>query len=356
MNRSLSGKTSCAARAAAPAFEALEGRTLLAGNVVATVLAGGLLRITGDAAANDIIIDQVGAAPDGVRLSSGPSATLINGLAGPVQLGGVKDLVLALGDGDDLVKLTAATFRGNVTVDGEGGALTTTVDGARFVGSVSLASDSANNLNITNSASIAGDLAIQGGAGGNVTIAGSRVGRNLTVVATGPGSNGFSMNGGTTVNGKVSLSFGDGSANVTIVQSGIRGNLDIASGMDSDSLVLDQTAVLGNVTLSAGDGNNSMLLSGAAVNGKVAMTSLVGWDTFQALNGSRIGGELRLDFGSGGSSATVNNTTVGGALTLNATDGDDTLNVVSGGQQLLCRLLDGGRRPLAQERGGDGLR
>lgn len=52
------------------AFERLEQRTVLAGNVMA-VVGGENLVLKGDDDSNSIVVDQVGLAPDQYRVSSG---------------------------------------------------------------------------------------------------------------------------------------------------------------------------------------------------------------------------------------------------------------------------------------------
>ena len=56
-------------------FERLEDRTLLAGNIVARIT-GGNLSITGDAQANQVLVEKVG--PSSVQLTSLDGTTRIN--------------------------------------------------------------------------------------------------------------------------------------------------------------------------------------------------------------------------------------------------------------------------------------
>ena len=86
-------------------FEQLEDRALLAGNVAAQ-FTGGMLRLSGDAAGNQVLVERT--ASNQVRLSSLDGTTTINGSAGPVLLSGVPSSVsLSAGDGDDVFR-----FRG----------------------------------------------------------------------------------------------------------------------------------------------------------------------------------------------------------------------------------------------------
>jgi hypothetical protein len=82
------------------AFEALEDRTLLAGNVVASI-SGGALRLVGDSAGNQVRVEQVSASS--VLLTPLDGTTTINGTAGPVTLNGFRSgVALAAGAGDDV--------------------------------------------------------------------------------------------------------------------------------------------------------------------------------------------------------------------------------------------------------------
>jgi hypothetical protein len=101
-------------------FESLEERTVLAGNVTASVN-GGFLVMIGDSGDNQIAITQ--SAAGGVQLSSLDGTTHINGQAGPISLGSVTaGSVIAMGNGNDVVRLqgTAANtlnFGGYTTID-----------------------------------------------------------------------------------------------------------------------------------------------------------------------------------------------------------------------------------------------
>jgi hypothetical protein len=89
------------------AFEQLEQRELMAGNVTASVQ-GKMLLVLGDAAANGVTITY-NAADKTYRVigkDAGGSPTTVNGLdtsqpANVVQLGGVKNVAVYLGGGDD---------------------------------------------------------------------------------------------------------------------------------------------------------------------------------------------------------------------------------------------------------------
>ncbi|MBI1375364.1 MAG: LEPR-XLL domain-containing protein [Phycisphaera sp.] len=101
--------------ASAPLFEALEPRVLMSGSVLASVAKGNLI-IQGDAAANAIVLDQIGLDADQVRIS-GVSSTDINGQSEPIVLSGVTRSVYILpGGGDDTVTMNDLVVAGNVWI------------------------------------------------------------------------------------------------------------------------------------------------------------------------------------------------------------------------------------------------
>jgi VCBS repeat-containing protein len=88
------------------AVEHLEDRSVLAGNVLASV-AGGNLFLIGDASANQLEVTRLGA--NNVQITS-LDGTTINGQTGPVTLNNVRTgITAALGDGDDVLRLTGAS-------------------------------------------------------------------------------------------------------------------------------------------------------------------------------------------------------------------------------------------------------
>ena len=101
MNKGLSGSQDRVA------FEALEPRLLLDGNVTVKVTKGGDLKVTGDGAANDIWIDQ-GADPSQFVIR-GDAGTTVNGQA-QVTVDGVRDdIIVNLKGGNDELTVWALT-------------------------------------------------------------------------------------------------------------------------------------------------------------------------------------------------------------------------------------------------------
>src|SRR5947207_12113950 len=98
----------------------LEGRVMLSGNVTASVVSGNLV-LKGDTASNEIVMTRTGVTASQIKISSGSSATTINGAAGPLVLGGVRGLKIQLGAGNDNLKLDNANFDRAVSIDAGSG-------------------------------------------------------------------------------------------------------------------------------------------------------------------------------------------------------------------------------------------
>jgi hypothetical protein len=93
-------------------FERLENRTLLAGNVT-TNFVGGLLTLTGDAAANSIQLTQLSNGDWRVK----GIGTKINGTNSVPKFTGVTDITTELKASNDTVSITKGTITGELDVD-----------------------------------------------------------------------------------------------------------------------------------------------------------------------------------------------------------------------------------------------
>lgn len=188
-------RSQSALRAPESAVECLEERTLLTGNVLAAVLAGGNLLVLGDSKANQIGIQstsggklQISSLDGTTRINGGSRPFNANGVTGSVyiflgqgndmlQLGGgtlttniPKNLLIVTGNGNDTVNLANAAIGGSVTIFGGLGKDTLTVGSAATATAVS----------------VGGDLRIDGGFG-NSTIAvfDADVTGNLSIIGNG---------------------------------------------------------------------------------------------------------------------------------------------------------------------------
>jgi hypothetical protein len=123
----------------APAFEALEPRLLLSGNVTAWT-AGGSLFAVGDADDNDILIEQGGSPTDfTIKGRTGTTVNVVNPAGVPVPLAGVTgDFFFWMLNGSDIVEVTNAALPRHLAVDSGEGANEVKIDPTTVAGSVAV--------------------------------------------------------------------------------------------------------------------------------------------------------------------------------------------------------------------------
>ena len=115
-----------------------------ADNVTVTV-AGGTLKIKGDADANTVTLDQAGVGANELRVTGGP--TTVNGGAGPVVFQSVTGgLQIDLGAGGDTVTLDAVSIAGAVKIKLGTGSDTVTAPSSSFGNMVSIDVGSGDNV------------------------------------------------------------------------------------------------------------------------------------------------------------------------------------------------------------------
>jgi len=217
----------------APArFEALEPRLLLAGDVSAVVVGGNLL-ITGDGAANEIVIDQDGLAANEFRLRSGADATTVNG-EDEVIVGGVTGDVRAnLRGGDDVLEIVDAVVGGDLLVHGRRGDDTVAVSGC----------------------DVGGKIVVREGEGaGVVDLTGSEAG------------------------GDVHLFAGGGGVTATVSQLRTGGDFGFCGGGGEDSLDVNEMEVGRSFRSNTGAGNDTVTLDEVYVHGTSLLTMGSGED------------------------------------------------------------------------------
>lgn len=182
-------------------FESLESRTVLAGDVTASVT-NGFLVLNGDSGDNRIAITQ--SANGGIQISA-LDGTTINGQAGPVSLGNVtQGARINLGSGDDLLQLTGdasspLTFAGTTNIDlGNGddelqfsnfNAATLLVQGGNGEDSILAARDFDDaNATVGSGLTVSGTTVVQSGNGDDlVSLQNSTLG-SLTFINAGNGA------------------------------------------------------------------------------------------------------------------------------------------------------------------------
>jgi hypothetical protein len=198
-----------ALRAPQMAIERLEERTLLTGNVLASVVANGNLLILGDSKANQIGIQStVGGA---LQISSLDGTTKINGSTSPFTANGVTgNVFIFLGQGNDVIQLG-------------GPSLTTNLPHNLLI----VGGNGNDTVDIAN-ASIGGSVAIFGG-GGSDTVA---VGSAATATAV-------------TVGGNLLIDGGLGNSTLAVFDANVTGNLTLVGNGTSDHIQVGYDEGLG---------------------------------------------------------------------------------------------------------------
>lgn len=200
---------------------------MLSGNVTASVVEG-RLSIHGDAAGNAIVLDHVGLGKNQVRITSGKSATTINGGAAAVVLGGVKALQVELGAGNDSLSAKGLGFGGGALINGGKGG---------------------NNLGLDRFA-VGKGLVIRSGV--NVTLRRVTVGGKTDVNVQPPAAS-VKIND-STFNGSVAITTGTGTDRVRIDADGsasgsptvFKGDVSVSLGGGIDRLQVGVKGEAGN--------------------------------------------------------------------------------------------------------------
>ena len=344
-------------------LEALEERVAPAGAVtVASV--GGYLVVTGDADANDIVIDQAGLAAGEYRISSGLDATTINGEAS-VVLSAAKGMKLAMGGGNDVVNLDTVatgaltfdggegdntfginntTVTGNVKVKNGSGFDTTDLDGT-ISGNVSIANgDGGSDVDLT--ASIAGKASVKNGAGNDSFSMNGGIGKNLDI-ADGAGASDIGIEGVVTGSvtikdgdgiqtvamswvetGKVTISHGAGDSSLTVANGWTKGISVATKGAGTHSLAITNAGILGGVSFSNSEGDSSVSLNNVEMDGALSIKNGTGFDTVDAAGAQYAA--LTVKNGDGGSDLLFDDCFVSKGCAIANGDGANDLRIAGG--------------------------
>jgi len=269
-------------------LEGLETRCLMAGNVTAIVQNGSLI-ITGDAEANQILIQEF--MGDLNVLGVG---TTVNGLANQSFPGVYKDVRVSLLAGDDTVDLApdAIVSRDLVYKGGPGNNIFTGHPGS----------------------GVGRDLVLQGGVGNiAIDLDGTQVGRDLR--ATSSDTVFITSVGGTAINGQLRATAPDVGCLLADTEVG---GLRMLVSSESLSL-LDNVRVAGNVYVRGGTGNDTFVANSPCdFEGNLTVLGRGGHEAI-ALEGS-VSGSLILGTGTGPSSfVQIQDLVVFGNLSLTST-------------------------------------
>lgn len=355
------------------AFETCETRTLLAGNITAT-LVGTTLNIVGDTDANTVFITK----PNSTRVTVSGQSTTVNGSAAPLNFTGVLNLNVNLRAGNDTIVIarssaTALNFFSSPDLINY--AFGARIDaGAAMFGSVTVQGGTGDD-NILMQMSTSGNVSVTDVGGlDTVALIGSTV-RGAYSVDSGAGSD-FVIMGGSRVVSNVTYSLGAGDdysynenifAGAWVVDLGVGGNtieffganptqvssalqpLTVKGNTGIDTVILEGSRfqsididlgagsdvlswwggvqTTGNVSVQGGDGNDQISI-----------------DEFAGFNGTRIGGSLVINAGAGANTVRVGELTrtgiltrVTGAITITGGAQADTIELF--GVQTLSTLL-----------------
>jgi hypothetical protein len=216
-------------------FESLEQRHLLAGDVLVNVV-GGNLRIEGDVEANKILITA--GAEAGTFVVTGLDGTTLGGETDPVTVTDVRNIHVAMGDGDDLVAVAGASVRGHVAIrTGEG-------NDRVAVGTDGGAAELAGVLPEDLAVEVRGSLSIATGAGADQVSVDSTTAALVKVSA---GDDNDVVNLGS------DESLGDLTARLT---ARLGAHVDLGDG--NDELTLDQVETRGLLAARGGLGDDSV--------------------------------------------------------------------------------------------------
>jgi hypothetical protein len=292
-------------------IENLEGRSLLAGNVLASVSPEGVLNIRGGELANGLLIrnivqpsenpeepPRVFVAVGGVEL--GGAATTVNGVESFVTTGPIRGVNIELGQGDDQI-----TFANPPPTNPE-----TPTPPVGLPGRVNIGMGEGNDL-------VRGSLA--NGAGVNVLL--------------GAGNDRLALGGSRFINLNVATDPPPPPPGVTPPTPG------------NDSVVIENSAVAGLTTIGTGGGDDSVTLRGrSGFRGGFGLRLDGGNDTFLVEGGVdapvKFGRGLNVSGGEGDDRIGIIRAEIQGKLNINADAGADTvnLNYVSATESIFAAL------------------
>ncbi len=300
-------------------FEGLEDRLLLAGNIT-SVLAAGVLTLTGDAVANEV---ELAVGTNGQMVAKGLSGTTINGLE-TVNFGVINTLTVLGGMGDDKITLnqTGSTITHDVTINGGDGNDTISVTGKFGADLIVLGGIGNDTLRVTNTllSSAVADINMDSGDGNDtVTISASKVGRDV-IVQTGLGNDTVTATG-LTIASTLSLQDTGGTNSLRVTDSTAQNGVLLVLGVDNDTVTMTNvTSTLGKVEIDLGAGNNVLSISQTKALGTTVATLMGGVIT-------DFGDGIRVISGVGNDTITMSGLTVTNNLSQQDTGGTNSLRI-----------------------------
>lgn len=286
-------------------FEQLESKAMLAGDVTVAVVAGSL-SITGDAEANKIAITS-GETPgsyvieglDGtvVHLAGQPSTPPAEGEPSRVEVTGIRrDVRIALGEGDDVVRVNDANIRSDLLIATGGGADRVLVGVAdETQPAPSLSEGSAPDVRV------GGTLRITTGEGDDTVRVVHASASSLVVISDGgadlvrlgleePASDSdgdaeaavSAENYVLNVRNVLSITLGEGDDTASL--RGVRAQtLNVGGGLGSDRVVLDDARITGPAWIHTGEGDDEVVVRGSHL-GQAAIFTAEGADNLRIVD------------------------------------------------------------------------
>ena len=247
-------------REAAESIQLLEDRTLLTGNVVAS-LRGPNLFVTGDAADNQLEVTVV----NNQVVLRGLTNTNINGSTSLFVIADNTDtaagkITIHTGAGNDTVTFSRSVHvAGNVFVDGGAGDDSLNVTGATFQQSISMYGRVGNDTISVQNAIVDGILRLKGNSGNDLISVTNTTTNGGTNIVGGAGNDGVSFNA-VTANAWTKISTGAGDDDISVLNSNINGFLRVKTRQGADVVQMDGNTVNGNVAINMGRDSDAVKL------------------------------------------------------------------------------------------------
>lgn len=293
------------------AFEPIEPRLLLDGNVMAEVVNGDL-RIEGDYLNNEIVIYQVEQGqPEFTNevgydfiIESKDGTTLINGQLTYFLEGVTGDLRARMGKGNDVVDIKRSHLPGDVKIDGYKG------DDALWINDSTID----GNLRFSNRDGFATVKIDEVDVGEDVYIRNKGEGSEYALKST--TIEGYlkirNCDGGSKIDliklhvgDKTYINNKDGSDKLSITFSKFADDVNINTGKDSSWMFINLVDFEDDLKVRTGDGDSFLEMALSGVGGHMRVGNDDGFDT-QIIGLSNIDGELKIDNKSGGSKVGIN--------------------------------------------------
>ncbi len=273
----------------ATAFERLESRLLLAGNVLVS-LTESRLEITGDDQSNDL---ELVASPGALSLK-GRLGTTINGTDAPFVVSASsttldRDLIVRLLGGSDVFSVgTDVTIRGPVSVSLGAGDDQFNLTGANLVERLRVDTGAGVDSVSLNRLVAEEDVIVNSSDSLLMAISESTLRQSLAV-SSGAAADTIVLNT-TAVTGGVSLRTGRGDDNVLLKSSTLRSSLYVDAGAGRDVAWLDGTTVGGRTSLWMRQGDDSVRIQGSTVLSRsLVVGALLGADQLEIATTADVG-------------------------------------------------------------------